>query len=295
MIVYLNGEFVEESRARISMFDRGLWFGDGVYEAVRYFNQHGVFVQPHVDRMKRGLRELAIAGVEVEDFLRIGGELVRRNEWPDAVVYWLVTRGGESGRVHLPVYDVRPTVAAFASPLPGFDETGEEPASSDAVLLPDERWGRCDIKSLNLLANVMAVMEADRLSAKEAILHRGEFITEAASANVIVVRNGVAATPPTGGDDTGAHGHILRGVTRGVLMEKTDVQARHDERFLLEVRPVRRDELRDADEIMITSTTRLVKSIVRLDGQTVGAGTPGPIAKIVQKTLLERIRTELGW
>jgi len=155
-MVYLNGEFVSAAEARVSVFDRGFLFGDAVYEVLRYFDGKPFAMDLHIQRLHRTLGEVRLAHFRAEEIIRLGDELLARNDLRDACVYWQITRGTGPGRSHLPPADLRPTVFGCADPTPPLSECLVPPEVA-AALHEDWRWARCDIKSTNLLANILGI------------------------------------------------------------------------------------------------------------------------------------------
>ncbi|MBL1215947.1 MAG: D-amino acid aminotransferase [Planctomycetes bacterium] len=273
MQVYLNGSFVDSATAMVPAMDRGFLFGDGVYEVVRYFDGRPVDLDGHVERLRWGLDQLEIRGFDAPDIGPLGSTLLTHNRLKDAATYWHVTRGTEPIRSHVPaVTGLTPTVFGFCWQLPPLSES-QNPQAVEARLYPDVRWARCDIKSLNLMGSVLAKMEAAKYDAAEAILHRDGFVTEGSTTNVWIVNEaGTVITPPT---DEG--NPILHGITRKMLIgADVDVQ----------VRPVPIDALMSAQEVMLTSTTRLMVAVTAVDGIQIGDGRVGPVCRRLYDALL---------
>jgi D-alanine transaminase len=262
---YLNGEYVALREARISPLDRGFLFGDSVYEVVPVFGGRMFLFKEHFDRLARSLREIRIENPHHnEGWLAIVEQLIARNGSGDMYVYVQVSRGAEYGRNHaFPVVAVKPTVFAMASPLPVFTEAQRNSGLS-AITVEDFRWGRCDIKSTALLANVLMKQQAADAGANEAIIVRDGEVLEGASTSVFVVKGGVVATPPN------SHS-ILPGTTRDAAVSIAK------ERGKVEIRKLTLDELRQADEVWISAATRDVLPITRVDGAPIGSGRPGPV------------------
>lgn len=262
---YLNGEFVALREARISPLDRGFLFGDSVYEVVPVFAGRLFLFKEHFDRLARSLREIRIENPhDNEGWLAIVEQLVARNGGGDMYVYVQVSRGAEYGRNHaFPVPAVKPTVFAMSSPLPVFTEALRTTGLS-AITVEDFRWGRCDIKSTALLANVLMKQQASDAGANEAIIVRDGEVLEGSSTSVFVVKGGVVATPPN------SH-RILPGTTRDAAL------AISKERAKVEIRKITLDELRKADEVWISAATRDVLPVTRVDGAPIGTGRPGPV------------------
>src|SRR5687768_209816 len=262
---YLNGEFVALREARISPLDRGFLFGDSVYEVVPVFAGRLFLFKEHFDRLARSLREIRIENPhDNEGWLAIVEQLVARNGSGDMYVYVQVSRGSEYRRNHaFPVPAVKPTVFAMSSPLPVFTEALRTTGLS-AITVEDFRWGRCDIKSTALLANVLMKQQAADAGANEAIILRDDEVLEGSSTSVFVVSGGVLATPPN------SH-RLLPGTTRDAALSlATGVMP-------VEIRKISVQELRAADEVWISAATRDVLPVTRIDGVPVGTGRPGPV------------------
>jgi D-alanine transaminase len=275
--VWLNGRLVDESTASVSVYDRGFLFGDGVYELIRFFRRrdggrHGVAMDLHVARLRRSLALSRIEGVQADELPAICAALLDANGLADASVYVQVTRGAGPARAHVPQAGLHPTVFASATACEPI-ERFREPTAVRAVTLEDLRWRLCQIKTISLMGNILALLEADRHGATEAILHRDGLVGEGAYTNVFaVLRHAgqpVLVTPPV--DDVPP---ILHGVTRSDCLEMATAAG-----LPTAVRPLRLAELGAAEEIIITSSRRLVSAVVELDGARVGGGVPGPFAQ----------------
>jgi D-alanine transaminase len=211
-LVWLDGQLRPLEEARISPLDRGFLFGDGVYEVLPVFNGRAYRFDEHIERLDRSLREIRMApALDRAGWLSALGRLVHGNGGGDCLLYIQVTRGVEPERNHVPRPGVRPTVFACVSALPVLSAETIEHGTS-AVTADDQRWARCDIKTVSLLGNVLHRWRAADAGATEAILLRGGWLTEGSTSSVHVVRNGAIATPP----QTWA---ILPGTTRDVLFE----------------------------------------------------------------------------
>lgn len=262
-ICYLNGEFQPLADARISPLDRGFLFADSVYEVLPVFDGRMFRFREHFDRLARSLREIRIESPHThEEWLALLEELIRRNGGGTMYVYVQVTRGMEFGRNHTFPAGAKPSVFALASQLPALTPQLRETGLT-AITVEDFRWGRCDIKSTALLANVLAKQQAADAGAHEAIFIRGDEVLEGSSTSIFVVTRGVLATPANSN-------RILPGTTRDVALElATGVMP-------IEIRAIRLPELQAADEVLISAATRDVAPITRIDGKPVGAGKPGP-------------------
>ncbi|HUL03720.1 MAG TPA: aminotransferase class IV [Gemmatimonadales bacterium] len=287
MTVYLNGTYLDRAAAKISVDDRGFLFGDGVYEVTRA--RDGVLFEwdRHRRRLERGLEGLSIAvaaGV-LEGLAEISERLLRDNglESGDATVYLQITRGVAQRTHYFPPAGTPPTVFLSASRLAVPDELRARGAA--AIAIPDLRWGRCDLKTVNLLPNVLAKQRAVSAGAFEAILVREGVVTEGASSNVVAVKDGVLRTHPLGP-------RILAGITQDVVFEL----AREAGLSVVE-RPLTVAELPTVSELLITATTADVMPIVRLDGRPVGDGRPGPVGRSLHaafRARMERQRARAG-
>jgi D-alanine transaminase len=292
MQVWLNGRLVDEAAAMVSVYDRGFLFGDGIYELIRFVGcapgsasrRFGIAMDLHVARLARSLKLARIEGFDANELPRICSTLLDANGLDDAAVYLQITRGAGPSRAHIPQGPLVPTVFAAATvcePLERF----REPAVVNAVTLEDQRWKLCQIKTISLMGNILALLEADGRGATEAILHRDGWVGEGAYTNVLAAFGHTLVTPPVDDDPP-----ILHGVTRAdAIRLATDVGLK------VEVRPMRLDELRTADEILITSSRRFVSAIGNLDGSLVGEGTAGPAARSLFRALRDECLHRAGF
>jgi D-alanine transaminase len=261
-ICYLNGEYLPLNEARVSPLDRGFLFADSVYEVLPAFAGRMFRFQEHFDRLARSLNEIHLPSPYThQEWLVLLEELIRRNGEGDMYVYIQVTRGMEYGRNHAFPSLVNPTVFAMVSPLPTLSAELRERGLA-AITVEDFRWGRCDIKSTMLLANVLMKQRAAELGAQEAIIVRDGMVLEGASTSVMMVRKGVLSTPPN------SH-RILPGTTRDVAIELTRLN------MPVEFRAITLNELFDADEVWIAAATRDVLPITTIDSRPIGTGKPG--------------------
>jgi D-alanine transaminase len=275
---WLNGRFLPLSEARISPLDRGFLFADAVYEVLPVYAGRVYRLQQHLERLDRSLREIRMRPVmDHGAWSRICGGLVARNGGGDLLIYIQVSRGEEPERMHLPRPGVEPTVFCCASRLPPIRDDLLERGVS-CVTAPDNRWGRCDIKSTALLANVLLKWQAQDAGAVEAILLRDGQLSEGATSSVHVVRDGALVTPPQST-------RVLPGTTRGVLEE---IAGRCD--IAWHLGDVNESELRRAPELMLASAGGGLRAVTQLDGQPVGDGAPGPVFRKLCTTWLETRR-----
>lgn len=280
MTVYLNGRFVPREEACVPVLDRGFLFGDGVYEVIPVYTGHLFRLDAHLRRLDRSLAAVRIENPH--DHAGWGGlldTLVSRNGGGDLAVYLQVTRG-VAPRDHAFPADARPTVFAMANPLAGLAEPVRREGAA-AVSRPDYRWGRCDIKAITLLPNVLLRQEAVDAGAMETILLRDGHAVEGAASNLFAVFHGQLHTPPNGPS-------ILPGITREVVWELAgEIGLDRIEA------PIPETALREADEIILTSSTKELVPVTRLDGTAVGSGRPGPVYRRLHEAfqaLKERIR-----
>ncbi len=279
-IVYVNGAFVPRAEARISVEDRGFVFGDGVYEVLRVINARPFAAKFHNDRLKRSLEGVRISlagGASPESLTEIANQLLRDNGLlqGEATIYMQVTRGVATRAHNFPPPDLPPTIyisVARFTPYSEFAQTG-----APAITHPDIRWGRCDLKTLNLLPNVLASQTAKERGAFEAMLIRDGVVTEGTKTNFFGVVDGSLRTHPS---DT----HILPGITRSVLRDLArTVNIDFDET------PIRAEEIPRLSELFLTGTTTDVMPVVRLDDKPVGKGKPGELTKKLQRVLAESL------
>lgn len=270
MIVHLDGRYLPLEEAKISPLDRGFLFADAIYEVARFLRGRGFHVAEHVERMREGLAALRI-GVDASFFHEVARRLLEANGLAeaDAIVYAQVSRGA-APRVHaFPPADTPPTVFAFAR----VTDPPPPPGGGRAILVPDERWGRCDIKSVMLLPNILAAQRAREAGATDAILVRDGFALEGTRANLFLASGGKLRTAPNGP-------RILPGVTRGAA-----IAAAREMGIEVEERAFTVEEMLAADEVFLASTTLWTYSIVEIDGQKIAGGTPGPIAARLKESL----------
>ncbi|PTQ54685.1 MAG: D-alanine aminotransferase [Hydrogenibacillus schlegelii] len=283
MHAYWNGEILPLDAVRVSPLDRGFVFGDGVYEVIRLYGGRLFYADRHWARLARSLQALSIAPAPdpaaLEDALR---QLIAKDGVEDGIAYVQVTRGAAPRTHAFPAPPVAPSVLAYVQPIP-------RPASIDrggrAVLYPDLRWQRVDIKSVNLLGNVLAKQHAVEAGADEAILHRDGLITEGSSSNIFIVKKGIAFTHP-------ATNAILNGITRQLVLELMGELG-----LPVVERPFSIEALWEADEVFITSTINEVTPIVAVDGIPIAGGKIGPWTAAVRAAfsdLVERVRIGAG-
>lgn len=282
-LVHLNGALVAEHEARVSVWDRGFLLGDGVYEFVRFFGGVGVALDLHEARLARSLALAGIRGFDAGRLGRIARELLEANRLRDAGVYLQVTRGAGTTRSHMPTPGLVPTVFAFASPSAPL-ESFVRPETLRAIVRPDLRWHRCEIKTTALAGNVLALIEAQAEGADECILVRDGLVGEGAYTNAAIVRGGTLVTSPVGDDAA----PVLHGTMRHWMLD-----AARDAGIPAEVRRFREDELRAADEVLVQSSRRLVAAVTHLDGTQVGTGIAGPACNALFAAMRARVAREV--
>lgn len=274
-IAYLNGEYLPLEQARISPLDRGFLFGDGIYEYIPSYDGKLVGFRLHIERLQRGLDELKILVPRgVDEWREIFEEVITRNGAGHQSVYLHISRGADTKRDHAYPKGIKPTVFILATPI-------APPQVSDPALATtykvstklDLRWGRCHIKSTALLGNVMHKQSSIEDGCDEALLYNElDEITEGASSNVVVVKDGKLATPLL-------DHQVLPGITRSILL---DILAKFSQREI-EERAITLTEARNADELWMTSSSKDIVPVIQLDGEVVGNGKPGPVWQEIMK------------
>ena len=266
--VSLNGEYLPKEGATVSVDDRGFLLSDGIYEVTPAYRGRLFRIEQHMRRLRHGLDALRIdfdpAGLPEMHARLIAANALDAEDV--AIVYLQVTRGAAPRTHHFPPEETPPTVYAFAQAYHRPDQARWE-LGYEAITVPDDRWARVDIKSIGLLPNVLAQQAAVDADVADALLVKDGVALEGSHNNVFAVFDGVVTTHP-------ATHQILHGVTRAYVIELARVQG-----LTVEERPVLLEEMRGADEIFFTGTTTEVRPTVRLDGEPVGNGKVGPVAK----------------
>jgi D-alanine transaminase len=280
MLVYLNGELLEKSKATISLDDRGFLFADGIYEVLRAIDGRFIESERHIRRLERNARELRLemTADQVAALAAVARSLLERNALDEghALVYMEITRGAALRRHAFPPSGTAPTVYVTASRFTPLEEHQER--GVPVITHPDLRWARCDIKSINLLPNVLANEAAHERDCYEAVLLREGMVTEATHSSLFGVVNGVIRTHPTGE-------RILPSVTREVVLELA-----RDAGLQLKEKAMSEKELRAAEELFLASTTADVMPVTSVDGSPVGEGTPGAITRQLQQAFRWHVR-----
>ncbi len=278
-IVYVNGEYLPEEDAKISIFDRGFVFGDGVYEVVPVIESHLVDIQYFLDRLNRSLGELSITWPCTEDeYIAVMNQLIERNNLVEGIVYSQVTRGVADRDFPFPAHAV-PSLVAFTSAMDLLNNPAAETGIAVATTA-DLRWKRRDIKSVNLLAQCLAKQDAVTKGATEGWMVEDGFVTEGVSSSAYIVKDGVVITRPLSN-------LILPGIRRRTLLEiASEVGIDVDER------PFTVAEALQADEAFISSATTIALAVVTIDGQSIGEGVPGPVTTRLRELYKARILEE---
>jgi D-alanine transaminase len=263
-LVHLNGALLPLSEARIPVLDRGFIFGDGVYEVIPIYNRKMFRAPQHMARLFRSLDKIQITNPHTQNqWMELIQQVVDAYPEDNQMVYLQVTRG-VAKRGHAFPQGVTPTVFIMTNPL-ALPSPEMRAAGIHCVTVEDKRWLHCDIKSISLLGNVLAAQYAVEHGAVEAVQFRDDFLTEGSSSNIWVVKNGKLMAPPN-------NNLILEGIRYGFLQELCE-----SEGIPFEARQITREEVFDADELLMTSATKEVIAIVKLDDKMIGNGKPGPV------------------
>lgn len=265
-MIYLNGEFMPIEEARIPVLDRGFIFGDGVYEVIPVYSRRPFRLAEHLNRLQDSLNGIRITNPHTDsEWGSLLDRIIADNEGDDQYIYLHITRG-VAKRDHAFPKGVLPTVFIMSNPL--MTPPKELLATGvDAITAIDNRWLRCDIKAISLLPNVLLRQMAIDVGAVETILIREGFMTEGAASNIFVVRNNALIAPPKN--------HLmLPGITYDIVLELAAANG-----IPYEVRKVSEYEIRNSQELLLTSSTKEIMPITRLDGKNVGDGAPGSMFK----------------
>ncbi len=277
--VLINEHLVDEQDAKVPYNDRGYVFGDGIYEYIRTYNNIIFTAKPHFERLLRSAKEIGLElKYNVDELTELIQELLAANGVVNGGVYIQVTRGAAPRDHAFPTPSVEANVMAFTKTYERPYKLLEE--GINAITTEDIRWLRCDIKSLNLLGNVLAKERAVKYNAQEAIQHRGDIVTEGSSSNVYAIKAGEIYTHPV-------NNYILNGITRMVIKDIAEEKGIPFNEGTYTV-----DFLRNADEIIVSSTSIEVMPVVKLDGEQVGDGEVGPITKSLQEGFNSYIDTD---
>tara|TARA_Y100000385_G_scaffold62576_1_gene61434 strand:+ start:5238 stop:6101 length:864 start_codon:yes stop_codon:yes gene_type:complete len=277
-IVYVNGAYMPEQEATVSIFDRGFLMADGVYEVTSVLQGKLIDFEGHAQRLKRSLDALDMAmPMPIEELLGVHRELVARNGIEEGMIYLQVTRGSAGDRdFAFPDPEETPvTLVMFTQNKPGLADSPAAKTGIKVISIDDIRWGRRDIKTVQLLYPSMGKMMAKKAGADDAWMVQDGFVTEGTSNNAYIVKNGQIITRALSND-------ILHGITRSAVLRFAE-----EAQMELVERNFTIDEAQSADEAFVTSASTFVMPVVEIDGQTLGAGMPGPIAARLREIYLE--------
>jgi D-alanine transaminase len=278
--VYLNGEYLPEDEAKISIFDRGFLMADGVYEVTSVLGGKLIDFEGHALRLQRSLDELEMQHPSSrDDLLEVHRELVRLNDITDGMIYLQITRGSAGDRdFAYPSKDTAPTIVLFTQAKPGMADSPMAKTGMKVISIADQRWGRRDIKTVQLLYPSMGKMMAKAAGCDDAWMVEDGAVTEGTSNNAYIVKGNTIITRQLSHE-------ILHGITRvAVLRFALEAQMK------IEERPFTIEEAQGADEAFITSASTFVMPVVEIDGAAVGAGTPGPVAARLREIYLDESR-----
>jgi len=264
-LVYLNGAMTPLSEAKIPVLDRGFIFGDGIYEVIPVYGRKMFRPEQHLKRLFRGLDAVRIDNpYDQKQWLTLINEVIRAYPSEDQAAYMQVTRGVARRTHAFPAGQITPTILIMSNPLTLPTPQAREEGVS-CVTMDDKRWLRCEIKSVSLLGNVLAAQNAAENDANESIQFRDGILTEGSASNVWIVKDGVLMGPPR--DNL-----ILEGIRYGLIEELCAAQ-----RISLQEKRITREELLAADEVLLSSATKEVLAVTKVDGHAIGNGKPGPI------------------
>jgi len=266
-IVYLNGEYLPQEEAKVSVMDRGFLFGDGVYEIIPIYDGHMVGLKEHLQRLKRSLTAIHMTPpMTDEEWINVFNQLLERNNKTSGThnIYLQITRGPGETRSHALPETYQPTVIAFCVP-PRARPRKELNKGFSAITLDDSRRRDCSVKAITLLPNILLYEEARKVGAAEAILIRNGEAVEGTSSNLFVVMNNVLLTPPLSSN-------ILAGITRQLILKLAK-----EKNIPCRETTITKDMLHDASEIWLTGSSKEIFPITKLDDKPVGEGKVGPI------------------
>ena len=281
--VYLNGDYLPEDEANVSIFDRGFQFADAVYEVTTVVDGKLIGFDGHFERLKRSLSELKMdVAVERDELLEIQRQLVDRNELSEGLIYLQISRGSSGDRsFEFPPEGTPPTIVLFTQVKKVID-TATDRTGKRVISIEDLRWGRRDIKTVQLLWPSLAVMEAKRQGKDDAWLVQDGFVTEGSSNNAYIVKGGRIITRDLSHD-------ILHGITRKSVLECAALL-----QMEVEERPFTLEEAFAADEAFTTSASGFTSPVVEIDGKPVGDGKPGPVsARLRDLYIAENMKTAI--
>jgi D-alanine transaminase len=275
-IVYVNGSYLPEEQGKISIFDRGFLFADGIYEVTAVVNGRLVDYPAHMERLERSLHEIKMDWpCSREELNAMHLEMVKRNNLAEGWIYMQITRGSADRDFKFPK-GVKPTLIAFTQAKKLVDNP-DAVRGVGVITIPDIRWARRDIKTVNLLAPVLGKQAAYEAGAFEAWMVEDGKVTEGTSSNAYIVKDGKVVT-------RGLSNNILAGCTRRALFRLAKEHG-----VTIEERPFTAEEAYAADEAFLTSASNFVLPIVEIDGKRVGGGQPGPLTRRLREMFLEEI------
>ncbi|GAA0302722.1 D-amino-acid transaminase [Rhodovulum strictum] len=279
-IVYVNGEYLPEDQARVSVFDRGFLFADGVYEVTSVIDGKLVDFPGHAARLERSLAELDMPSPMTSgELLAIHRELVARNDVTEGMVYLQITRGAPADRDFVfPDPAETPQTVVLFTQSKGLVDSPAAQTGLKVISIPDIRWGRRDIKTVQLLYPSVGKMMARRAGADDAWMVEDGFVTEGTSNNAYIVKDGRIITRQLGNE-------ILHGITRAAVLAFA-----REAQMQVEERPFTIEEAQAADEAFITSASTFVMPVVSVDGVALGDGKPGPVARRLREIYIEQSR-----
>jgi len=280
-IVYVNGDWLPEAEAKVSVFDRGFLMADGVYEVTSVLGGKLMDFDGHYARLVRSLTELEMESpLSRDEFLAIHREIVDRNGIDEGLVYLQVTRGNPGDRdfAFPDPATTAPTLVLFTQSKPGLADSPAARTGIKVISIPDIRWGRRDIKTVQLLYPSMGKMMAKKAGADDAWMVEDGVVTEGTSNNAYIVKGNPIITRDLSTD-------ILHGITRAAVLRFA-----REAQMEVEERPFTLDEAKAADEAFVTSASTFVMPVVAIDGQAVGAGAPGPVASRLREIYIDESR-----
>ena len=262
-VVYINGEYLPQSQATVSVLDRGFLFGDGVYEVIPVYAGKPLRLTEHLDRLQRSMHRVSLKSpLTQQEWEEIFQTLLESNPGGDRSIYLQVTRGAAPIRDLSLSADIEPTVFVMVNDIKPVDYAQLE-KGIEAITVDDFRWKACDIKSVSLIANVMIRLSANEQNVVDAIMVRDGLVTEGTASNIFVVHGGIISTPPK--SDC-----LLPGITRDLVIELARANG-----LTVKERDIKQGELETAEEIWLTSSTREIAPVVKLDNRVVGDGAAG--------------------
>ena len=275
-IVYVNGDYLPEEEAKVSVFDRGFLFADAVYEVTSILDGKIIAFDGHAKRLKRSLDELQMQNpISTEDLLEVHHQLVKRNELTEGMIYLQISRGNPGDRdFAFPSEDVTPTIVLFTQTA-NLLNNPKVGTGMKVISVEDQRWARRDIKTTQLLFPSMAKMMAKAAGVDDAWMVEDGHVTEGSSNNAYIVKDGKIITRNLGHE-------ILHGITRAAVLAYAEAA-----QMQIEERPFTIDEAKNADEAFITSASTFVMPVVEIDGVTLGDGKPGKSALRLREIYLE--------